>query len=307
MANPKYKYSWQTGYTGEDKSSSASGGDGDILSQYQQQYDEAKQANEARYSQALGIADQAIKRYKPGGGFGEGAMAQYQQGKHQAMSQGMSSLVSSGLSNTTVAAGMPLAYEQEVGTPFRLQLEDMRMNKLTEAERAKADIIQNRQDTYPDLSMMAQLQERASVDDTYGGGGSSLNLSSLSEFGSSRDMAGVSARNAAGKIEQGINADKRDAENQAAKQRLSAAREATAAKDKENRNQTSGTSMSDADFKALLDYNMGNNSVPSRDSIDTNQTSTQTAPKKTSTSSSSSGGWMDYKPAQGGTLKYLGY
>jgi hypothetical protein len=142
-----------------------------ILQQYETSTAEARQANEQRYQQGMGILDQAIQRYQPGGSFGAGAMAQYEQGKTQAMAQGMQSLVNSGLSNTTMAAGMPLAYEQEVGTPFRLQLNDMRMQNLTDAEKNKTDFISAREDPYPDFGMFANLAMQAGqlANDTWSG------------------------------------------------------------------------------------------------------------------------------------------
>jgi hypothetical protein len=142
----------------------------DILAKYEQSYAQARQANEERYQQGMGILDQAIERYQPGGGFGEGAMAQYEQGKTQAMAQGMQSLVNSGLSNTTISATLPLAYEQEVGTPFRLQLEDMRMQNLTQAEGAKTSFIEARKDPYPDFGMFAQLAMQAATNPNTQGG-----------------------------------------------------------------------------------------------------------------------------------------
>lgn len=139
-----------------------------ILEKYEQMYNQARAANEQRYQEGMGILDQAISRYQPGGGFGQGAMAQYEQGKQQGLASGMQNLVGSGLSNTTIAGTLPLAYEQEVGTPFRLQLEDMRMQNLTQAERAKTGFIEGRQDTYPDFGMFAQLAMQSAMS---GGGG----------------------------------------------------------------------------------------------------------------------------------------
>lgn len=141
------------------------------LKAYEKAAKEAKAANEARYQEAMGIYDQIISQYQPGGQFGQGALAQYEIGKTKALSQGMQNLVSSGLSNTTVAGAMPMQYEQEVGTPFRLQLEDMRMRLLSEAQQNKAGLIERRQDVYPDPNLMANLQSQAS---SYRGGGMQL-------------------------------------------------------------------------------------------------------------------------------------
>jgi hypothetical protein len=183
-----------SGGTGSTASSSFSGGGttsfgtgslspGGILGQYEKSYEEARKANELRYQQGLGILDKAIERYQPGGGFGEGAMSLYEQGKTQALASGMQNLVSSGLSNTTIAGGLPLAYEQEVGTPFRLQLEDMRMQNLTGAEQAKAGFIEGRYDPYPDFGMFAQLAMQSAMQSGGTGGGVTRELGPMAQQG----------------------------------------------------------------------------------------------------------------------------
>jgi len=122
--------------------------------QFSQAQNKANQANEARYQEGLGIYDQLSALYEPGGKFGAGAMSSYQQGKGQAMASGMQSMVSSGLSNTTTAAGLGQKYESEVGTPFRLQLEDLRMSKYAGALQGKAGFIERRTDAAPNPALM---------------------------------------------------------------------------------------------------------------------------------------------------------
>jgi hypothetical protein len=117
------------------------------------------------------IYDDIIAQYQPGGSFGEGALALYEQGKTKAMATGMQNLVSSGLSNTTVAAGLPIKYEEEVGTPFRLQLEDLRQTRLADALMKKAGAVESRTDAYPDANLLSNLASGAAS--TAGGGGSS--------------------------------------------------------------------------------------------------------------------------------------
>jgi hypothetical protein len=121
----------------------------------------ARAANEERYKQGMSLWDQIIQRYQPGGAFGAGAMASYERGKTKAVGAGMQQLVSSGLANTTVAATIGKKYEEEVGTPFRTQLEDMRMGRLSEAQSGKAGFIERREDVGPDpnLAMRSGMQE----------------------------------------------------------------------------------------------------------------------------------------------------
>jgi hypothetical protein len=161
------------------------------MTQYSKAFEEARAANEARYQQGLGLLDEAIARYQPGGDFGSGALAQYEVGKRQALATGMQNLINSGLTNTTVAAGMDLKYEQEVGTPFRLQLEDLRMQNLTEAERAKVGFIEARTDAYPDMGQYASLVAQGSSS----GGGVSMSpnaAAGLDVFGNKMGQFGKS-------------------------------------------------------------------------------------------------------------------
>ena len=116
----------------------------------------ARAANEERYKQGMSLWDQIIQRYQPGGGFGAGAEASYERGKTQAIGAGMQQLVSSGLANTTVAATMGKKYEEEVGTPFRAQLEDMRMGRLSGAQEGKAGFIERREDVGPSGQLAMQ-------------------------------------------------------------------------------------------------------------------------------------------------------
>ena len=133
-----------------------------ITEAYSKAAEQARRANEERYKQGISIFDEIINRYQPGGQYGQGAMGLYEQGKTKALAEAQQSLVNSGLSNTTVAAGLPMAYEQEVGSQFRLQLEDQRMNALTNAQLGKTEFIQNRTDAYPDANLFANLESQAS-------------------------------------------------------------------------------------------------------------------------------------------------
>lgn len=151
---------------------SKTGGGGLAASSYQAAAEEARKANIERYQQGLGIYDEIIGRYQPGGQYGQGAMALYEQGKQKAMAQAQQSLVSSGLTGTTVAAGLPMKYEQEVGTPFRLQLEERRMGALSEAQLGKAGFIERREDIYPSAELFAGLQSQAATGGGVVSGGS---------------------------------------------------------------------------------------------------------------------------------------
>jgi len=133
-----------------------------LIQQFQQQQKRARQENLKRYAEAQKLYDEVIKRYQPGGEFGKGALSQYERGKVRALASAAQNLVSSGLYGTSVTAGLGKKYEEEVGTPFRLQLEDIRMSRLSEAEKAKAGLIERREDIGPDPNLIAQLAMQAS-------------------------------------------------------------------------------------------------------------------------------------------------
>lgn len=132
-----------------------------LIQQFQQQQESARQANLKRYAEAQKLYDEIIKRYQPGGEFGKGAISQYERGKVRSLASAAQNLVSSGLYGTSVTAGLGKKYEEEVGTPFRLQLEDIRMGRLSEAERGKAGLIERREDIGPDPALIAQLAMQA--------------------------------------------------------------------------------------------------------------------------------------------------
>jgi hypothetical protein len=122
----------------------------------------ANAANEKRYSEAKGIYEGISAQYAPGGKFQAGALASFERQKLRDMATANQSLVSSGLFNTTIAAGLPSKYEEEVGTPFRLNLEDIRMQRYGEAQTNLAGLIERREDVAPDPSLYANLMQGAS-------------------------------------------------------------------------------------------------------------------------------------------------
>jgi hypothetical protein len=117
---------------------------------------QANLANEARYKQGLGIMDQLISLFQPGGQFGKGFEAQLGRAKTKSVAQGMQSLVSSGLVNTTQAAGLGKKFEEEVGTPARLRLEDLRIGRLADALSQKSGFIERREDVGPSLPQLME-------------------------------------------------------------------------------------------------------------------------------------------------------
>ncbi len=133
-----------------------------ILSQYSQANAQARAANEKRYAEAKGIYEGVQETYKPGGAFGKGQLAQLERGRGRALAGAEQGLVSSGLYGTTLTAGLPKKWEEEVGVPSRLDIEERRMSAYAQAKLGTAGLIERREDTYPDLALMAQLMQQGS-------------------------------------------------------------------------------------------------------------------------------------------------
>jgi hypothetical protein len=115
--------------------------------------------NEQRFQQGMDIFDQIIQRYESGGTFEKATEAGIARGETKAVAQGTQSLVSSGLSGTTQAAGLSKKFQEEVGEPARLQASDIAAQRLSEAQMGKIGFIERREDTGPDFSTIAQLAQ----------------------------------------------------------------------------------------------------------------------------------------------------
>ena len=135
---------------------------GGIMQSMQSSSAAARAANLKRLGEVKGIYDEIINRYRPGGGFGAGFEAQLERAKGRDVASGTQALVSSGLYGTTQTAGLGKKWEEEVGAPARLKLEDLRMDRLSEAQRGKAGVIERVEDQYPDYAMLANLMRSAS-------------------------------------------------------------------------------------------------------------------------------------------------
>lgn len=141
-----------------------------LIKQFQEAQEKANAANEARYNEALAEYNKIIELYSPEGSFGKGFEAQLERGRTKALAQGTQQLVSSGLYGTTTAAGLGKKFEEEVAVPARLQMEDIRTQRLAEARQAKAGLIERREDVGPDYATMAQLAMQAASSRPTSGG-----------------------------------------------------------------------------------------------------------------------------------------
>lgn len=133
-----------------------------LLDKFQKQQEAANKANEQRYAEMMKLADEDIAMFSEGGTYGAGAEAAIERAGVKAVASGQQALVNSGLANTTVAAGVRKNWEEEVGVPARLKVQDIRAEKLSGARQAKLSAIERREDVGPDYATIAQLAMQAS-------------------------------------------------------------------------------------------------------------------------------------------------
>lgn len=140
-----------------------------ILSSATSAVDKANAANLVRYDQAMSIYDEIIKRYQPGGSFGESVLGEIESDKTRSVGKTMHGRISQGL--TGVQGGtleeLGQSFENVEGRKRRIGLADLQMERLSQAQLGKAGFIERREDSGPDLSMLASLAAQAGQ----GGGG----------------------------------------------------------------------------------------------------------------------------------------
>jgi len=140
-----------------------------LLQSFQQQQESSQAANLRRYSEAMAIYDEIIQRYRPGGEFGRAALGQLEARKIRDVGKETQQLISSGLYGTTTMGATGRRWEEAVGAPERLRLEDIQMQRLSQAQIGKAGFIERREDVGPDYGMVAQLASQAAQAPTGGG------------------------------------------------------------------------------------------------------------------------------------------
>lgn len=138
-------------------------GVGELVSQFQEQGEAARAANEARYAQGLGIHEQLVGDFGAGGTMEAAAMQRYGQQKQTDIAAQMQQAVSSGMFGTTRPSTYGAAYEQQVGTPYKLGLAEAMAQRKAEAMRGQAGFIERREDIPPDPALMASLVQTASA------------------------------------------------------------------------------------------------------------------------------------------------
>jgi len=128
-----------------------------IISQMEKQASQARKANLSRYDELMDIAEGLISQAGEGGALREATEMQLKEAKKQAVGGGIQSAISSGLYGTTTTGGLETAFEKSVGMPTRLKLEDILQQRVTEAQKYKAGVIERREDVYPDYGILMSL------------------------------------------------------------------------------------------------------------------------------------------------------
>jgi hypothetical protein len=151
---------------------------------YGSAFNRALAANINRASQITAIYDEIINRYRPGGAFEATSLQQLEKQKSREVARETQQLISSGLYGTTVTGGLGRKFEEEVGAPARLKLEDIMMQRLSQAQIGKAGFLERIEDVYPDPSMFYGLgQAQATGGRTYGRTFGASSFPSLGAYG----------------------------------------------------------------------------------------------------------------------------
>lgn len=91
------------------------------------------------------LLDEAIARYQPGGEFGKPELALLKREKIKTLAKQKAGLIGRGMAKTTVGAGLGKKWEEEIGMPAKLKLEDIRTQRLLQALQAKAGFMERAQ------------------------------------------------------------------------------------------------------------------------------------------------------------------
>jgi len=102
-----------------------------------------------------------LSRYAPGGEFGRGQEALLGRAKTKGVADISQGLVSAGLAGTTMAAGAGKKWEEEVGMPARLQLEDIRSQRYSDIALNLAGYLERKEATNLQLSEQKRKETEA--------------------------------------------------------------------------------------------------------------------------------------------------
>ncbi|KKL95838.1 hypothetical protein LCGC14_1850590 [marine sediment metagenome] len=100
---------------------------GQWLSTMYSDYQTQQTKKESMFGRGISALESYADIFKPGGAYGAGVEAMIGRGEKKAVAGGMQSLVSAGLSNTTMPMHLQQTFQEEVGMPTRLASKDRAM------------------------------------------------------------------------------------------------------------------------------------------------------------------------------------
>lgn len=127
----------------------------DLVGDFQQREEAARATNVAGEQEIRGIYGQQIAQFQEGGAFRQAGLADIEESKTRAIGAGTQQLISSGMFGTTTAASIPVQAEAQAGRA-RLRLEDVLQQRVTEAQRGLAGVVERIERPYPDYNMLMQ-------------------------------------------------------------------------------------------------------------------------------------------------------
>jgi hypothetical protein len=148
-----------------------SGSSADLLKYYQDLETYQTVQNKTRETEIRGLYGEIINRYSSGGSFEAEALGQLGKQKTQDVGKYTQDMIGSGMYGTTQTAQLGSRWEQEIGAPSRLKLEDIMAQRLSGAQGDMASFIERIQNAYPDTGQIASLFQGASSGGGYSGGG----------------------------------------------------------------------------------------------------------------------------------------
>lgn len=140
----------------------------DLIKSFETKEAAARQANITRQAQITSIFDEIIARYGPEGTYGAAALEQLRGQKVRDVSAAKQTDISRGLYGVSPRE---TEWEAAVGAPARLKLEDIKMERLSQAQLGKAGFMERIEEPYPDYGALTAAAQAA------GAGGGTMTVS----------------------------------------------------------------------------------------------------------------------------------
>lgn len=159
----------------------------DLMGQFAAKESEARAANIKRKQQIESIFDEIITRYGPSGTYGEAARALLERQKVRDVGATAQRDISRGMYGIRPYEA---EWEAEVGAPARLKLEDIMMQRLSQAQVGKAGFLERIEEPYPDYGAIMQSMATAGAGGGGRGGGGTTSFPSSRTTGLSERWQG---------------------------------------------------------------------------------------------------------------------